>query len=95
VYDAHFESVKVAVLSVSLESPEYSFVTHSYKLDDAIFQTLSKGRVRRHHLNELNNLIFLFHVVAVVERWAIQIVRFVLKCGLFHGTKSVVVLSIL
>jgi len=87
----HFESVEVSILSVCIKSSEYAFVTHSNELDDAIFQSLCKSRVRRHQLNELNNFVLLFHVVVFVERWAIRIVRFFLKCGFVHRTESVVV----
>jgi len=88
---AHFESVEVSVLSVGMKSSEYAFVTHSNELDDAIFQSLGKSRVRRHQLNELNNFVLLLHVVVIVERRAIRIVWLFLKCGFIHRTESVIV----
>jgi len=71
--DAHFKSIEIAVLSVGVEGPKNSFVPHADELNNAFFQALGKSWVCGHHLNKLNNLIFLFDVVAVVEGWAVRV----------------------
>lgn len=65
--DAHLEAVEVTVLAVRSEGAKDAFVTHPYELDDAVLQLNVKSRVGRHHLNQLDDILF-FTLLVLIKK---------------------------